>query len=78
MNKEKKSNKKAVHFESRSQKLVTCPYCWTDQRAERDHCYRCGAEFLYLDELIICRIYSYCRAFSIVHHGIFLPACSIR
>jgi len=50
MNKDKRSNQKAVHFESRSQKLVTCPHCWTDQRTERNSCYRCGAEFIYLDE----------------------------
>lgn len=50
MNRGKKSNNKAVHFESRKQKLVTCPYCWTDQRTERDSCFRCGAKFIYLEE----------------------------
>jgi len=42
----------AVFIASRSQKLVTCPHCWTDQRTERDFCYRCGAEFVYLDETV--------------------------
>lgn len=51
MNKDNKSNQKTVHFESRKQRSVTCPYCWTDQRTERDFCYLCGAEFVYLDEL---------------------------
>ena len=39
-----------VIVESRRSKVVTCPHCWTDQRTERDFCYRCGAEFIYLDE----------------------------
>lgn len=44
------SNRNHIMIESRKQKLVTCPYCWTDQRTERDFCYRCGAEFIYRDE----------------------------
>lgn len=41
---------KSVIVKSRAQKYVTCPHCWTDQRTERDFCYRCGAAFVYLDE----------------------------
>ena len=37
-------------FASRSQKIVTCPHCWTTQRTERDRCYQCGAIFRYRDE----------------------------
>ena len=44
------ANKKTVVVPSRSQKFVTCPRCWTDQRTDRDFCYQCGAEFLYRDE----------------------------
>lgn len=36
---------------SREQGFVTCPHCWTDQRTDRDFCYRCGAVFIYKDEL---------------------------
>lgn len=50
MNKDKRANPKTVYFESRRQRFATCPYCWTDQRTERDLCYRCSAEFVYLDE----------------------------
>lgn len=39
-----------VFVESRRLKTVTCPHCWTEQRTERDFCYRCGAVFAYLDE----------------------------
>ena len=45
-------DKNHVMIESRGQKLVTCPYCWTDQRTGRDFCYCCGAVFLYRDEQI--------------------------
>ncbi len=45
-----RSNRNHIMLESRKQKFVTCPYCWTDQRTERDFCYRCGAEFIYRDE----------------------------
>jgi len=48
-----KSSQNSVLFESRELKLVTCPHCWTDQRTERDSCYRCGAGFTYFDELEI-------------------------
>jgi hypothetical protein len=41
---------KQVMVESRGQKFVTCPHCWTDQRTDRDFCYRCGSAFIYLDE----------------------------
>lgn len=51
MNEKNKKDGDCVLIDSRSQKSVTCPYCWTDQRTERDCCYRCGAVFLYLDEL---------------------------
>lgn len=37
-----------VLIESREQKFVTCPHCWTDQRTDRDFCYRCGAVFKFL------------------------------
>ncbi len=53
MSNDKKSNQKTVHFKSRRQRFVTCPHCWTDQRTERGFCFRCGAEFIYLDELEI-------------------------
>lgn len=43
-------NKNQVFIPSRRQRLIACPYCWTDQRTDRDFCYRCGAEFTYLDE----------------------------
>lgn len=39
-----------VMIESRGQKFITCPHCWTDQRTDRDFCYRCGASFFYLNE----------------------------
>ncbi|MDF2656465.1 MAG: hypothetical protein K0R19_2939 [Bacillota bacterium] len=39
-----------VRFASRKQKVVTCPYCWTDQRSSRNFCYCCGAAFVFLDE----------------------------
>lgn len=35
---------------SRNQRFITCPHCWTEQRTERDFCYRCGTRFIYLDE----------------------------
>lgn len=56
MNTDKKTNNQAVHFESRMQNLITCPYCWTDQRTERNFCFGCGAEFLYLDESLTAKI----------------------
>jgi predicted amidophosphoribosyltransferase len=40
-----------IMVNSREQGFVTCPHCWTDQRADRDFCYRCGAVFIYKDEL---------------------------
>lgn len=46
-------NKNNVIVESRSMKVITCPHCWTDQRTERDFCYRCGAEFIYLSTACI-------------------------
>jgi predicted amidophosphoribosyltransferase len=39
-----------VFVESRRLKTVTCPHCWTEQRTDRDFCYRCGAAFVYLDK----------------------------
>ena len=44
-------NKNLVPMPSRRQRFITCPHCWTDQRTDRDFCYRCGAEFIYLDEV---------------------------
>lgn len=54
MNKYKKNitNNNPVIVNTRQQKTVTCPYCWTEQRTERDFCYRCGAAFIYLDETV--------------------------
>lgn len=51
----KKENKRKTYnnyvmVESREQKFITCPHCWTDQRTDRDFCYGCGAEFIFLDE----------------------------
>lgn len=43
--------KAVVTFEDRRNTIVSCPHCWTDQRSERDFCYRCGATFVYLNEL---------------------------
>lgn len=57
MNKKNKGNSNCVIVESRRQKTVSCPYCWTDQRTDRNFCYRCGAEFVYLDEM---KSYSFC------------------
>ena len=37
-------------FASRKQKIVSCPFCWTDQRSSRNFCYACGATFSFLDE----------------------------
>lgn len=28
--------------------MAWCPHCWTQQRAERDVCYRCGAQIMRL------------------------------
>lgn len=50
MDGKKKADMKCVMVESRRQKFIACPHCWTEQRTERDFCYRCGAEFVYLDE----------------------------
>jgi len=50
MNECKKTNINNVMVESRKQRFITCPHCWTDQRTERNFCYRCGAEFVYLEE----------------------------
>ena len=50
MNKSKNQAKQVI-VPSREVKILTCPYCWTDQRTERDFCYRCGAGFIYLDEV---------------------------
>lgn len=40
----------SVAFATRPRLAVTCPHCWTDQRSNRDICYRCGISFHYLDE----------------------------
>jgi predicted amidophosphoribosyltransferase len=50
MNEKTGPDKKHVMVESRKQRFVTCPHCWTEQRTERNFCYFCGAEFVYLDE----------------------------
>lgn len=50
MNEKTEPKRNHVMVESREQKLVTCPHCWTDQRTERNFCYFCGAEFIYRDE----------------------------
>jgi len=42
--------KKVVLIPSRSQRLVNCPYCWTDQLASRNFCFRCSAKFIFMDE----------------------------
>lgn len=39
-----------VLLQTRPAIFVTCPHCWTDQRAERDTCFRCGARFVYAEE----------------------------
>lgn len=39
-----------VAFATRPRIALTCPHCWTEQRAERSRCYRCGAGFIYWDE----------------------------
>lgn len=46
-----KTDNNFIIVKSRSQQFVSCPNCWTDQRADRDFCYRCGAAFIYQDEL---------------------------
>jgi hypothetical protein len=46
---------KYVMIESRKQRFVTCPHCWTDQRTDRNLCYHCGAVFVYLDETAKCK-----------------------
>ena len=40
-----------VRLPSRPAISVTCPNCWTAQRADRFVCYRCGAVFVYEDEM---------------------------
>lgn len=50
MHEKTESDRKHVMVESRKQKFVTCPHCWTEQRTERNFCYFCGAEFIYRDE----------------------------
>lgn len=50
MYKNYKPEKNQVLFQSRQEKVVTCPYCWTDQRTERNFCYHCGAGFTYRDD----------------------------
>jgi len=40
----------SVAFATRPRVSVSCPHCWTDQRSNRDTCYRCGVSFHYLDE----------------------------
>jgi predicted amidophosphoribosyltransferase len=39
-----------VMVDSRDEGFVACPHCWTDQRTDRDFCYRCGTAFIYKDE----------------------------
>lgn len=39
-----------VAFATRPAVLVSCPCCWTDQRANRNRCWRCEAQFVFLDE----------------------------
>lgn len=51
MNGNEKTNSNFIMVKSRSQNFVTCPNCWTDQRTDRDFCYRCGSVFIYQDEL---------------------------
>lgn len=41
-----------VTFATRPAILVSCPRCWTDQHADRNRCWRCGAVFVFLDERI--------------------------
>lgn len=41
---------KPARFPGRPPIALTCPHCWTEQRAERNRCYRCGAEFCFDDE----------------------------
>lgn len=41
---------RTVHFSQRPSVVVTCPLCCTEQRAERDRCYRCGAVFVFISE----------------------------
>lgn len=31
-----------------TQSMVWCPHCWTQQRAERQVCYQCGAQMVHL------------------------------
>jgi predicted amidophosphoribosyltransferase len=50
MNDKTEPKRNYVIVESREQKFVTCPHCWTDQRTERNFCYCCGARFIYHDE----------------------------
>lgn len=39
-----------VEFAARPAAALTCPHCWTDQQADRDRCWRCGAHFIFLSE----------------------------
>ena len=48
-NMDARQDKTAV-FDSREEKSVVCPHCWTEQRTDREFCYHCGARFVYLDE----------------------------
>lgn len=41
---------RTVSFATRPSLMVSCPHCWTDQHAFRNRCWRCGAEFVFLDE----------------------------
>lgn len=50
MNRNHSPSKQHVLFQTRKDRIVTCPYCWTDQRTERNFCYQCGAGFSYGDE----------------------------
>lgn len=43
-------DRKTIHFPKRPCVVVTCPRCWTEQRADRDRCYHCGAAFVFINE----------------------------
>lgn len=46
------SNKPQAVFALRPKNTVSCPHCWTEQRALRNNCYHCGARFIYTGETV--------------------------
>ncbi len=44
------SKRRHLLFEERPAVALTCENCWTEQRSDRDLCYRCGTPFVFKNE----------------------------